>query len=144
MKRQIEDNPYQAKKANKSSLLSVIENKEWGLIEFYLNEAKKVDNQEYPLHKLCNDSETPIEVIKVIFNVHPDAAMAQNEQKFMPLALAVECEFDAAVKYLANACPDAILLSNNSDLSSMHAAVDCLTSHTMVNLIVGKSSSDLM
>ena len=101
MKRQIEDNPYQAKKANTSNLLSVIKNKEWGLIEFYLDEAKKIDNQEYPLHKLCNDSETPIEVIKAIFNEYPDAAMAQNERKFTPLALAIECEFDAAVKYLA-------------------------------------------
>ena len=119
------------------NLFSMIEARDWLCIHLYLDEANKKDEEnEYPLHKVCNNSNTPLEVVKSIFKSYPDAAMAQNNQKFTPLAIAIECEFEEAVEFLAHAYPEAILLCDDSDITSMQAVVDCMSSHIMVNYLV--------
>ena len=126
------------KRGNPSNnLMETIKKKKWCSINQYLDEAKiPNENNTYALHDVCIDPSAPLQVVKDIYNAHPEAALVKNKFEDTPISSAVGTFFEDAVRFLANACPEAIFLTDISNCTLIQTAVSLMNHNNMIDSMI--------
>ena len=117
--------------------LQLIKKQKWHNIQQYLNEKDLWDhNHAFALHEVCRDSSTPMTIVQDIYNSYPEAAFTKDTNQCTPIHIAVEAGFEAAVKFLANACPKACAISCKRMSTPIQVAIHGFDTNSMIDSIV--------